>query len=540
MPLEEKRKALAMKAQEDILRRQLGLTGPRKDGWAKNTEEFARLFRHFRQEIPWFHKLWYSAFDNPELTHLYILAPRLHAKTSATLTYALRRLCENHHLRIGIISGTDLLAKKFLTELKHEFESNLDLIRLYNDGKSFVGPKWTEHELVLAGAYDGPDGISGKDVSVFSVGRGTQISSRHCDLLIADDVESADSVKSETVRQNTREWWAREVAPVLSPGGKFLVLGTRKSFQDIYSRLIADPTWTIMDQAKTVWDENGEPIWPEMWDKEALLKRKIELDAQDVLAWPQEYLNNPLPSETQMFHPESWPTYFEDPHSLAARPGMTVLQFWDLAISEKTTADYTCGVCISVDEENNIYMLELRRGHWDFARTLTEIGSLGHSWPDVAGVGIEQVAYQAAAVQEAARRTMLPVMPIVPDKDKVTRARLLEARANIGKVYRPAICSWWTDFSTELSYFPDPGSHDDQVDAMASVVKMAGWSTESIGWAYNIWTCLGCGHMFTFDAGRPCPKCGRKAPDTYGNPELVAMGGLLEDSAIGPSGTPSA
>jgi predicted phage terminase large subunit-like protein len=457
---------------------------------------------------------------------------REHAKSSCTLTYALRRLCENHHLRIGIISGTDDLAKKFLTELKYELESNQEIIRVYNGGKSFVGKKWTEHEIVLADAYDGPEGISGKDASVFSVGRGSQISSRHCDLLIADDVESADSVKTETVRKGTREWWAREVAPVLSPGGKFIVVGTRKSFADLYALIISDTaTWKTLDKAKSVWDENGNPIWPEMWDREALLKRKAELDKVDVLSWPQEYLNHPLPSETQMFHPESWPTYQDDPHGLGDQPDKTVLQFWDLAISEKTTADYTVGVTIAVDEDNNVYILELRRGHWDFNRTLAEIGAMGHSWPGVAGVGIEKVAYQAAAVQEAIRRTMLPILPVVPDKDKVTRARLLEARANASKVYRPYKSDWWTDFSTEASYFPDPGSHDDQIDALSSAVKMAGWSADSIGWAYNIWTCLNpdCKHMFVFEPGRICPQCGTKAPDTFINPETLSYGGLLED-----------
>jgi hypothetical protein len=164
-------------------------------------------------------------------------------------------------------------------------------------------------------------------------------------------------------------------------------------------------------------------------------------------------------------------------------------------------------------------------------RTLAEIGAMGHSWPGVAGVGIEKVAYQAAAVQEAIRRTMLPILPVVPDKDKVTRARLLEARANASKVYRPYKSDWWTDFSTEASYFPDPGSHDDQIDALSSAVKMAGWSADSIGWAYNIWTCLNpdCKHMFVFEPGRVCPQCGTKAPDTFINPETLSYGGLLED-----------
>jgi predicted phage terminase large subunit-like protein len=498
--------------------------------WAVGTQDFAEKFRHFRLATPWFHKLWYSAFDDPTRSHIYVQAAREHAKTSCVLTYALHRLCENHHTRIGIISGSDPLAMAFLRELKHELESNQDLIRVYGDSKPFVGAKWTEHELVLRDAHEGPDGISGKDVSVFSVGRGTQISSRHCDVLIADDVESADSVRSEAVRQTTREWWAREVGPVLSPGGKFLVSGTRKSYDDLYSHLMGDPTWTVLDAAKSAVDEAGDPIWPEMWDKPALLKRKAQLDSQDVLAWPQEYLNEPLPSETQMFHPELWPVYYEDPWEKAA--GLTVLQYWDLAISEKTTADFTVGFCIGVDDKNDIYLLERRRGHWTFNMTLDQIGAMGHAWPNVSRVGIEQVSYQAAAVQEALRRTMLPIVPIVPDKDKVTRARLLEARANAGKVVRPGVCPWWAEFSTEAMYFP-AGSHDDQVDALSGAALMAGWSADAVSFAYGVWTCKNpdCQHMYVWEAGRACPKCGTKAPEEFENPEMIG-GRLLEDQAM--------
>jgi predicted phage terminase large subunit-like protein len=395
---------------------------------------------------------------------------------------------------------------------------------------------------VLRDARDGPEGISGKDVSIFAVGRGSQISSRHCDLLIADDVESAETVKSETVRLGGAQWWAREVGPVLSPGGKFIVVGTRKSHYDLYQRLIDDPSWTTVSDAASVWMKDTipeEPIWREMWDKPALLVRKAMLDKSDVLAWSQEYLNKPLPSSTQMFHPELWPQFLDEPHSMAMREEISVLQYWDLAISEKTTADFTVGITAAVDEANNMYVLEIRRGHWDFNTTLNQIGAMGASYPRVSGVGIEQVAYQASAVQEAVRRTMLPIIPIEVDKDKVTRARLVEARANANKVYRPAArlnaegqiadVEWWADFATEASFFPDPGAHDDQVDALSGVAKMAGWSAESIGFAYGVWTCVSCGHMFVFEAGRPCPKCGTKAPEKFDNPEIESMGGMLED-----------
>jgi predicted phage terminase large subunit-like protein len=490
------------------------------------TEWFAVHMRHFNLEVPWFHRVWYDAMDDPALKRVFIMGPRLHAKTSCALTYVVRRLAQDHHLRVGILSQTDELAKHFLAEVKHELDNNTDLLRQFgpSDGRPFRGDTWQAHQIVLSDAREGPGGISGKDVSVFSVGRGGQITGYHCDLLVVDDLETKEGTDSDTVRQGTREWWSREVEPVLSAGGKIVATGTRKHFDDIYAYWLAPNSgWDVIDVVKSVWTDDGEPIWPEMWSKELLAVRKAAMDQQDLLAWPVEYLNEPRPSETQMFHPEDWPTYGGEPHDFARRQQLAILQFWDLAISEKTTADYTVGWTIGVNDDNDIFLLERRRGHWDFNTTLGQIQDMGLAWPGVERIGIEQVAYQAAAVQEALRRSMLPVVPVIPDKDKVTRARLLEARAAAGKVYRPEHISWWPEFAQEALFFP-AGSHDDQIDSLAGGVRMAGFEAQAISWAYNVWTCRNpvCKFMFMYEAGRPCPQCGRQCPAEYENPELLA------------------
>jgi predicted phage terminase large subunit-like protein len=488
----------------------------------ETTLEFAERLRHFPLATPWFHKVWYDAMDDESLKRLFIMGPRLHAKTSCVLTYTLRRLCENHQLRVGIISQTDALAKHFLADLKYEFESNPELLRRYgpSGGRRFRGDRWTMHQITLSDAHDGPRGISGKDVSVFSVGRGGQITGYHCDLLIVDDLETKEATDSDLVRQGTREWWSREVEPVLVPGGKLIGTGTRKHFDDIYSYWLQPGSgWQVVDAVKSVFKPDGTPIWPEMWSIEALKARKAQMDLQDLLAWSQEYLNEPRPAETQMFYPDAWPTYVKPPF------GLNILQYWDLAISERTGADYTVGWTIGVDRENNVFLLERRRGHWDFNTTLAEIESMGAAWPTVQAIGIEQVAYQAAAVQEALRRTMLPIVPdkiTGGDKDKVTRARLLEARAAAKKVVRPEDAPWWPEFAQEALFFP-AGAHDDQIDALSGAVRLAGFSASSIAWQYGVWECRNptCKHQFRHEKGRHCPKCGLQVPDTFENPEAA-------------------
>ena len=151
----------------------------------ETTQAFAELLRHFPLATPWFHERWYAAMDDESLKRIFIMGPRLHAKTSCVLTYALRRLCEDHQLRIGIISQTDAMAKHFLAEIKYELQANEALIEQYatqDGGRPFQGDRWTTHQITLSDAREGPRGICGKDVSVFSVGRGGQITGYHCDL----------------------------------------------------------------------------------------------------------------------------------------------------------------------------------------------------------------------------------------------------------------------------------------------------------------------------------------------------------------------
>ena len=46
--------------------------------------------------------------------------------------------------------------------------------------------------------------------------------------------------------------------------------------------------------------------------------------------------------------------------------GAKLYQAWDLAISEKTTADWSVGTTIAVDEDQNVYLVDERRGRWGF------------------------------------------------------------------------------------------------------------------------------------------------------------------------------
>ena len=136
----------------------------------------------------------------------------------------------------------------------------------------------------------------------------------------------------------------------------------------------------------------------------------------------------------------------------------------DLAISTKQTADWTCVAVLGRHKDGRVWILSVQRVRSEFRGVLAMIHAEASRWnPRV--VGIEQVQYQAAVVQELSRTTTLPIRGVNPDKDKVTRFLPLAARFEQGLVYlAPGLADTFID---ELLSFPGT-QHDDQVDACST------------------------------------------------------------------------
>jgi len=141
--------------------------------------------------------------------------------------------------------------------------------------------------------------------------------------------------------------------------------------------------------------------------------------------------------------------------------GLQIAVGVDLAISQKQTADFTACVAVGREKSGKIWILGAERRRATFHEQMQMIDSFA-KLHGASIVGVEQVAYQAAAVQELLRTTMLPVRGIKVDRDKVSRFAPLEARYEQGLV-------WHADtlpaaFDDEVLSFP-VGQFDDQVDA---------------------------------------------------------------------------
>lgn len=231
--------------------------------------------------------------------------------------------------------------------------------------------------------------------------------------------------------------------------------------------------------------ETGALLWPDHFSHEKLESLKKQMGTA---LYSCMFLGRPegLAGEvfrSYWFHfcrlrtgPEGFTLVLDDgtevPHQR-----LVIYQGYDLAISAKETADFTVCCTLALDVETlNLYVLDITKGHWSFAQTQEQMARLAAYWkPNI--VGIENQAYQAAAVQEARRNLTFAVQEVRADRDKVTRSRLPASLAEAGKLF--VAHGLWTDaFLNEVAAFPN-GGHDDMVDALSIACTLARTYTPS-------------------------------------------------------------
>lgn len=158
----------------------------------------------------------------------------------------------------------------------------------------------------------------------------------------------------------------------------------------------------------------------------------------------------------------------------SAPAGLDWVRYWDLAISTKSSADYTASVAAAIDGDGTLWLRDMVRGRYDWPDQRRIMAQTMYAEPDVRQ-GIEEALHGIAALQDLQREPSLAnvaMQGIRVDRDKLSRALPWAARAERGRV---ALVrgEWIPSFLDEAAQFPR-GSHDDQVDAVSGAVQMIG------------------------------------------------------------------
>jgi predicted phage terminase large subunit-like protein len=440
------------------------------------------LQRKFDQPVqtPEFHK---EVWDLCCSKHPFVAvaAPRKHAKSTAvTFSFVLAAVLFRQHKFVIICSGTETQSTMFLGDIKQELIENEDLIQLFGV-KKFVKLSETDIIVEMDDGYRFRIVAKGAEQQL----RGIKWDGMRPDLIIGDDLESDEAVLSADRREKFRRWFYGALLPCRANGGKVVIVGTILHMDSLLERLMQPSSGSKLvyeglksypDTLKPVWksvkykahnEDFSQILWPEQWSEEKLRFEREGFYQQGLAdVYSREYLNYPIDENTAYFRRDDFlPLHPDDNNKY-----LTYYAAVDFAVSTHERADYTVIAVVGVDENGTILVKDIRRGRWDAAEIIEEMFSVHRRYkPELFTVEqgtIEKAIGPFLRREMLQRNVYLNLNPLTPTKDKMSRARSMQARMRSGGIRFDKDASWYPTLEDEMVRFPKD-RHDDQVDALS-------------------------------------------------------------------------
>ena len=294
-------------------------------------------------------------------------------------------------------------------------------------------------------------------------------------FLIVDDPHNPVDIHSETIRKSTLDWFGQTFASRLDDKkrGVFVVVMQRLHQNDLSGFLLSTGGWEHLSipavaEKKIIIKfgkfnkirEQNELLHEEREGDQQIKAAKKELGS---FAFAAQYQQNPVPASGGMIKPEWIKHYNAKPANLER-----ITQSWDTAIKSSAGSDYS--VCTTWGEtENSFYLLDLVKLRAEFPELKRNVILAAEKWSP-ATILIEDKASGQSLLQDLRRETKLPLIAIMPHKDKVTRMAAVSSLIEAGRVSFPSRAAWLADLETELFQFP-ASPHDDQVDSISQYLN---------------------------------------------------------------------
>jgi predicted phage terminase large subunit-like protein len=309
----------------------------------------------------------------------------------------------------------------------------------------------------------------------FAIGVNGAVTGKGADVLIVDDPhseqEAALAEVNPDIYDKTYEWYTSGPRQRLQPGGAIVIVMTRWSKRDLTGQILKDATanesvgeWEVIEFPAILPSDN--PLWPEFWELEELLKVKRDVPNSK---WMAQYQQNPVSESAAIIKREWWQTWDRETPPQCD----FILQAWDTAFEKTQRADYsaqtTWGVFYQADDNGvdqaNIILLNGSRDRVEFP-TLKQWAIDEYKEWDPDSVIIEKKASGAPLIYEM-RAMGIPVQEFTPTRgnDKISRLNAVADIFASGRVWAPAT-RWAEEVIDEVAEFP-AGSHDDFVDTVS-------------------------------------------------------------------------
>lgn len=270
-------------------------------------ERFHRPFSGLTDQI-------FKALDDDSIQRVVIKAPRGWGKTSITnFAFPGRHILFRDKRFIVPISNTATQAVMQAENMKMELRTNTTIKKLFGDIKTnatseddvdttFSKEMWVANGTTLVM----PRG-AGQQV------RGILYRNSRPDLIIGDDLEDSEGVRSEDQRGKLSEWFSADVCNSIDRGSKnwkIVVIGTLLHEDSLLAKLIADPEWYTIEI--DLCSDDLRSNWPDFMsdaDVKQLYESYKNNGQLDVFA--REYRGVPIATEAASFRQSYFKNYDE-------------------------------------------------------------------------------------------------------------------------------------------------------------------------------------------------------------------------------------
>lgn len=365
---------------------------------------------------------------------------------------------------VVIASQTQAQGKKHLLNVRRELESNYLL-------KNDIGPfreestQWTSDTLVLS-KYDARIMAVSSEQSI----RGIRHGEHRPDLIICDDVEDSNSVKTKEQRDKTWDWFNSEVVPIGSKGTKVIVIGNLLHEDSLIMRLknagIKYFEFPLLDDDKNI-------AWPGKFPTREDIE-KLRASVPSEMAWYKEYLLKIIPDEDRIIKRRDIHYYDELPDFEKFPPRLIAIGT-DLAISLGENADFTAIVSSYVTgygKDLKVYVLpQMVNKRLSFTETVAELKKSEYMlfirFKRHAKIYIEKISYQESLSQQLIVEGLFAESVAIGNLDKRARLSLASPYISSARILFP--CHGAEELINQIVNFGIE-KHDDLADALTILI----------------------------------------------------------------------
>jgi predicted phage terminase large subunit-like protein len=387
---------------------------------------------------------------------------------------------------IAIMRGNKTSASKIIREVAQDYLNNplmygASLDTVLTDNADSFSIKTRRGRTIRIEAY-------GKGSAI----RGPTSNNRRPDVVILDDIQDKEDMRSPTIPDTDWDWFLSDIK-FLGKETRFFFIGNNLGDKCIIERLInsadKDGKGLFGFQCYRIpaINKDGKSNWQERFSLEDLEAERKEMDGQGKLdIWLMERMCQAISPDKQIFKQEDWRYYgFLDAPVIRDRSNCFITI--DPAISTRDESDYRA-VCVNcVDEEDNWYIMDIAYGRWLPDEMWEKVFELVVEYK-VKTVGIEEGVFKimAEAGMGGSIYTMMKQKSVYFDlvplkhggtKKEIRIAESLSARFKAHSIMFPDQAgNWLEELKSEIIGFRMTGCttlHDDLLDALAYQVQIA-------------------------------------------------------------------